>query len=203
MSLLWFFLTECSTIFHSGPVPECSTLLQLSSVTESPSIFQLSHVMECSTSFHNFSLFSFCRYRCYCRCYRYCPYSPYYRYYRIPSILPEYSQNNPKILLEHSQNTPWIIPKIVKKNAGKPCGKINENLMKIDANSSKIKLGGVLGPLGASWGALLAPLRVLGASWARLGSVLERLGGVPVASQSPKGNPHGPQEEPKIVQKSI
>ena len=71
--------------------------------------------MECSMGFHNFSLFSSCRYRRYCRRYRYCRYSRYYRYDRIPRILPEYSQNNPKILLEYSQHTPRIIPKIVKK----------------------------------------------------------------------------------------
>ena len=81
--------------------------------------------------------------------------------------------------------------------------KIHEKTMKNDKNSCKIELGGVLGPLGASWGALLASLSVLGASWERLESVLERLGGVPVASRSPKGTPHGPQEMPKIVQKSI
>ena len=60
-----------------------------------------------------------------------------------------------------------------------------------------------MGPLGVSWVALLASLRVLGASWERLESVLERLGNVPVASRSPKGTPNGPQDEPKIVQKSI
>ena len=60
-----------------------------------------------------------------------------------------------------------------------------------------------MGPLGASWGAFLASLGVLGASWERLESVLERLGGVPVASRSPKGTPDGPQAGPKIVQKSI
>ena len=74
---------------------------------------------------------------------------------------------------------------------------------KFDEQLNKIELGGVLGPLGASWGALLASLSVLGASWERLESVLERLGGVPVASRSPKGTPHGPQEGPKIVKKSI
>ena len=67
--------------------------------------------------------------------------------------------------------------------------RINENIdeksMKFFEKSSKIELGGVLGPLGASWGALLASLSVLGASWERLESVLERLGGVPVASWSP------------------
>ena len=81
--------------------------------------------------------------------------------------------------------------------------KIYEKSMNIDENSCKIELGGVLGPLGASWGALLASLSVLGASWERLESVLERLGGVQVASRSPKGTSHGPQEEPKIEQKSI
>ena len=80
---------------------------------------------------------------------------------------------------------------------------INEKSMNIDVNSRKIEQGGVLGPLEASWGALLASLSVLGASWERLGSVLERLGSVPVASRSPKGTPHGPQEGPKIVQKSV
>ena len=64
--------------------------------------------------------------------------------------------------------------------------------------SSKIELGGVLGPLGAAWGALLPSLSVLGASWEPLESVFERLGGVPVASWSPQGTPHGPQEELKI-----
>ena len=44
-----------------------------------------------------------------------------------------------------------------------------------------------MGPLAASWGALLASLSVLGASWERLESVLERLGGVLVASRSSKG----------------
>ena len=81
--------------------------------------------------------------------------------------------------------------------------KIVEKSIKFNEKSSKIELGGVLGPLGASWGALLASLSVLGASWERLESVLERLGGVPVASRSPKGTPHGAQEGPKIVQKSI
>ena len=81
--------------------------------------------------------------------------------------------------------------------------KIIEKSTKIDENLSKIELGGVLGPLGASWGALLASLSVLGASWERLESVLEHLGGVPVASRSAKGTPHGPQDGPKIVQKSI
>ena len=138
------FMTECSTIFHLSPVTECSTIFQLSSVTESPTIFQLRPVMECSTSFHNFSLFSSCRYRRYCRCYRYCRYSRYYRYYRIPRILPEYSQNNPKILLEYSQNTPRIIPKIVKKtlanlwkiyeNSMENQWKINENRWKFEEN---------------------------------------------------------------------
>ena len=80
---------------------------------------------------------------------------------------------------------------------------INDKSTKIDENSSKIELGGVLDPLGAPWGALLASLNVLGASWERLESVLERLGCVPVTSRSPKGTPHGPQEGPKIVQKSI
>ena len=75
-----------------------------------------------------------------------------------------------------------------------------ENRGKFDEKSSKIELGGVLGPLGASWGALLASLSVLGASWERLESVLERLGGVPGASRSPKGTPDGPQEGTKIVQ---
>ena len=60
-----------------------------------------------------------------------------------------------------------------------------------------------MGPFGASWGALLASLSVLGASWERLESVLERLGGVPVTSRSPKGTPHGFQDGPEIVQKSI
>ena len=69
--------------------------------------------------------------------------------------------------------------------------------------SSKIELGGVLGPLGASWGVFLASLGVLGASWERLESVLDRLGSVPVASRSAKGIPHGPQDGPKILQKSI
>ena len=73
----------------------------------------------------------------------------------------------------------------------------------IKENSCKIELGGVLGPLGAFWVALLASLSVLGASWERLESVLERLGCVPVASRSPKGTPHGLQEEAKIGQKSI
>ena len=81
--------------------------------------------------------------------------------------------------------------------------KIDEKSRKIDENLGKIELGGVLGPLGASWGALLSSLSVLGASWERLESVLELLGGVPVATRSPKGTPHGPQEETKIVQKSI
>ena len=81
--------------------------------------------------------------------------------------------------------------------------KINEKSTKIFENSSKIELGGVLGPLGASWGALLASLSVLGASWERLESVLERLGGVPVASRSPKGTPHGLQDGTKIDQNSI
>ena len=81
--------------------------------------------------------------------------------------------------------------------------KIFEKSTKIDENSSKIELGGVLGLLGAAWGALLAALSVLGASWERLESVLERLGGVPVASRNPKGTSHGPQEGPKIVQKSM
>ena len=93
-----------------------------------------------------------------------------------------------------------------EKNKEKP-RKTNEQIdgksMKIYEKSSKIELGGVLGPLGASWGAFLASLGVLGASWERLESVLERLGGVPVASQSAKGSPHGPQDGPKIVQKSI
>ena len=84
---------------------------------------------------------------------------------------------------------------------------INEQSMtnqwKINEKSFKIELGGVLGPLGASWGALLASLSVLGASWERLESVLERLGSVPVASRSPKGIPPGPQDGPKIIQKSI
>ena len=66
-----------------------------------------------------------------------------------------------------------------------------------------IELGGVLGPLGAPWGALLASLSVLEASWEPLESVLERLGCVPVASRSPKGTPDGPQAGPKIVQKWI
>ena len=61
----------------------------------------------------------------------------------------------------------------------------------------------MLGPLGASWSALLASLSVLGASWEPLESVMERIGGVPVASRSPKGTSHGLQEEPKIVKKSI
>ena len=78
-----------------------------------------------------------------------------------------------------------------------------KNRWKFDEKSSKIELGGVLGPLGASWGAFLASLGVLGASWERLESVLERLGGVPVAPQSPKGIPHGPEDGPKIVQKTI
>ena len=81
--------------------------------------------------------------------------------------------------------------------------KINEKSTKIDVNSSNIELGGVLGPLGAFWGALLASLSVLGASWERLESVLERLGGVPVASRSPKGTPDGVQEGSKIAPKSI
>jgi len=81
--------------------------------------------------------------------------------------------------------------------------KIDEKSMKFIETSSKIELGGVLGPLGASWGAFLASLGVLGASWERLESVLERLGGVPVASRSAKGTPHGPQDGPKIIQKSI
>ena len=42
-----------------------------------------------------------------------------------------------------------------------------ENQWKFYEKSSKIELGGVLGPLGASWGALLAPVSVLGASWER------------------------------------
>ena len=155
------FVTECSTIFHLSPVTECSTIFQLSSVTESPTIFQLRPVMECSTSFHNFSLFSSCRYRRYCRCYRYCRYSRYYRYYRIPRILPEYSQNNPKILLEYSQNTPRIIPKIVKKKRWQTFGKsiknqwkINENQrksMKIRAKSSLEVCWALLGPLGVPY----------------------------------------------------
>ena len=49
----------------------------------------------------------------------------------------------------------------------------------------------------------LASLSVLGASWEPLGSVLERLGSVPVASRSPEGTPHGPQDGSKINQKSI
>ena len=57
-----------------------------------------------------------------------------------------------------------------------------KNRWKFDEKSSKIELGGVLGPLGASWGAFLASLSVLGASWERLESVLDRLGRVPVAS---------------------
>ena len=60
-----------------------------------------------------------------------------------------------------------------------------------------------MGAPGASSGALLAFLRVLGASWERLESVFERLGTVPVASRSPNGTPHGSQEGPKIVKKSI
>ena len=74
-----------------------------------------------------------------------------------------------------------------------------KNRRKFNEESSKVELGGVLGPLGASWGALFTSLSVLGASWERLESVLERLGGVPVASRSPKGTPHGPQDGPKIV----
>ena len=81
--------------------------------------------------------------------------------------------------------------------------KIDENQWKFEEKSSKTELGGVLGNPGAPWGGLLASLSVLGASWEPLESVLERLGGVPVASQSAKGTPHGPQEGPKIVQKSI
>ena len=81
--------------------------------------------------------------------------------------------------------------------------KIYEKSTKIDENLSKIELGGVLGPLGASWGAFLASLSVLGASWEPLESVLEHLGGVPVASRSPKGTPHGAQEGTKIVEKLI
>ena len=60
-----------------------------------------------------------------------------------------------------------------------------------------------MGPLEASWGALLVSLSVLGASWERLERVLERLGAIPVASRSPKGTPPGPQDGPKIIQKSI
>ena len=78
-----------------------------------------------------------------------------------------------------------------------------KNRCKFHEKSSKIELGGVLDPLGASWGALLASLSVLGASWEPLESVLERLGGVPVASRSPQGTPPGPQEGPQIVQKWI
>ena len=78
-----------------------------------------------------------------------------------------------------------------------------KNRWKFDEKSSKIELGGVLGPPGASWGAFLASLGVLGASWERLESVLERLGGVPESSRTPKGTPHGPQDGPKIVQKSM
>ena len=74
---------------------------------------------------------------------------------------------------------------------------------KINENSIKIELGGVVGPLEASWSALLVSLSVLGASWERLESILERLGAVPVASRSPKGTPPGPQDGPKILQKSI
>ena len=81
--------------------------------------------------------------------------------------------------------------------------KINEKSTNINENSGQIELGGVLGPLGASWGALLASLSVLGASWERLESVLERLGSGPVASRSLKGTPHGPQEAPKIIQKTF
>ena len=84
---------------------------------------------------------------------------------------------------------------------------INDKSMKkrckFDEKSFKIELGRVLGPLGASWGAFLASLGVLGASWERLESVLERLGGVPVASRTPEGTPHGPKEAPKTVQKTI
>ena len=75
--------------------------------------------------------------------------------------------------------------------------------MKINDNSSKIELGGVLGPLWAPWGTLLPSWSVLGAFWERLESVLERLAGVPVASRSPKGTSHGRQEGPTIVKKSI
>ena len=75
--------------------------------------------------------------------------------------------------------------------------------MKIYENYIKIELGGVLGPLGASWGALLVSLSVLGASWERLESVLERLGAIPVASRISKETPPGPQDGLKIIQKSI
>ena len=81
--------------------------------------------------------------------------------------------------------------------------KISEKSTKINENSSKIELGGVLGPLGASWSALVASLSVLGASWERLESVLERLGGFPVPSRTPKGTPHGPQEGANIDKTSI
>ena len=48
--------------------------------------------------------------------------------------------------------------------------------MKIDENLCKIELGRVLGPLGPSWGALLASLSVLGPSWERLGAAWGHLG---------------------------
>ena len=89
-------------------------------------------------------------------------------------------------MLEYSENNPRIIPKIVKKNAGKPFGKsmkigwtIDEKSMEIYENSMEIELGGVLGALGASWGALLASFSVLGVSWERLGASLGRPGDVP------------------------
>ena len=110
-------------------------------------------------------------------------------------MIPEYYQNTFKILPEYFENN----PKNREKNAGKPFGKSMKIQWKINENLGKIELGAVLCPLAASWGALLASLSVLGASWERLESVLERLGGVPVATRSPKGTPHGPQEGPQIV----
>ena len=57
--------------------------------------------------------------------------------------------------------------------------------------------------VGASWGLLGCLIGILeGASWERLESVLERLGGVLVASRSAKGTPQAPQDGPKIGQKS-
>ena len=56
-------------------------------------------------------------------------------------------------------------------------------------------LGGVLGPLGASWGPPEAP-------WARPGGVLGRLGGVLVANMAPTWLPKRSQNRLKIEAKN-
>ena len=80
--------------------------------------------------------------------------------------------------------------------------KTMKNRWQINEKSFKIELGGVLGPLEASWNALLASLIVLGASWERLGASWGRPGVIPGPEGVPTWTPGRAQNPPQINPKS-